>query len=230
MLPLRDINPTTRAPIVTYTLIALNIAVYVYQFMFLAQSQTLAFVQQHAVVPVHLLSGYGPSLSTPFSSMFMHGGIVHLVSNLWFLHIFGDNVEDALGHLRYAVFYVFAGVVAVLAHAFTDPASALPMLGASGAISGVLGAYLLLYPKARIVTFVFLFTFEVPAVFFILLWFALQLVSGIGSLGQHASTGVAFFAHIGGFVAGVVFLLTTGIPKRRPVAYLGPQIRPRRRS
>lgn len=229
MLPLRDNNPTARAPYVTYAFIALNIAVYVYQFLLLSPDQTMEFVHKHAVVPVHLFSGYGPSLSTPISSMFMHGGIGHLISNLWFLHIFGDNVEDALGHTRYILFYFFTGIVAVLAHAFTDTSSTLPMLGASGAISGVLGAYLLLYPHARIVTFAFLFMFEVPALLFILAWFGLQLFSGLGSLGQQASAGVAFFAHIGGFVAGVVFLLITGKPKTRPVTYLGPRVQTRRR-
>ncbi len=229
MFPLRDNNPTLRAPYITYAFIALNIAVYVYQFLFLAPDQTLEFVQKHAVVPVHLFSGYGPSLSTPVSSMFMHGGIGHLVSNLWFLHIFGDNVEDALGHTRYVIFYLFAGIVAVLAHALTDTNSTIPMLGASGAIAGVLGAYVLLYPHARIVTFAFLFMFELPALFFIFVWFALQLYSGIGSLGHQASAGVAFFAHIGGFVAGILFLLVTGKPKPKPVTYLGPRMPTRRR-
>jgi len=229
VLPLRDINPTTRAPYVTYAFIALNIGVYVYQFLVLGQAQTAEFVARHAVVPMHLFSGYGPSLSTPFTSMFMHGGLGHLVSNLWFLHIFGDNVEDDLGHARYALFYLFTGVAAVLAHSLTDPTSAVPMLGASGAISGVLGAYLMLHPRARIVAFAFLFTFEVPALLFILIWFGMQLFSGLGSLGQQAATGVAFFAHIGGFVAGVAFLLVTGIPKKRPVTYLGPRVPLRRR-
>jgi len=229
VLPLRDINPTSRVPYVTYTFIAMNVAIYVYQFLVLGHAQTLEFVERHAVVPVHLFSGYGPSLSTPFTSMFMHGGLGHLVSNLWFLHIFGDNVEDALGHGRYVLFYVFAGLAAVLAHALTDPASTTPMLGASGAISGVLGAYVLMYPRARIVTFALLFAVEVPALFFILVWFGLQLMSGLDGLGQHASTGVAFFAHIGGFVAGVAFLLVTGLPKKRPVTYLGPRVPLRRR-
>ena len=229
MLPLRDNNPTQRAPYVTYAFIALNIAVFVYQFLLLSPEQTKLFVETHAVVPLHLFSGYGPSLSTPVSSMFMHGGIGHLISNLWFLHIFGDNVEDALGHTRYLVFYFFTGIVAVLAHALTDTSSMVPMLGASGAISGVLGAYLLLYPHARIVTFAFLFMFELPAVFFILAWFGLQVFSGLGSLGQASSAGVAFFAHNGGFAAGVVFLLVTGRPKTRPVTYLGPRISTRRR-
>ncbi len=229
MLPVRDINPTTRIPYFTYAFIALNIGVYVYQFLVLGQAQTAAFVEHHAVVPRHLFSGYGPSLSTPFTSMFMHGGFMHLISNLWFLHIFGDNVEDALGHGRYVLFYFFTGVAAVLAHAFTDPTSSVPMLGASGAISGVLGAYLLLYPRARIVTFAILFTFEVPALLFIAIWFGMQLMSGFNSLGQHANTGIAFFAHIGGFVAGIVFLLVTGRPKKRPVTYLGPRVPLRRR-
>jgi membrane associated rhomboid family serine protease len=230
VIPLRDINPTHRAPFVTYVLIAINVAVYVYQYLLLPQTETLEFVQRFAVVPVHLFSGYGPSLSTPFTSMFMHGGFAHLLSNLWFLHVFGDNVEDALGHLRYTVFYLFTGVAAVLAHSLIDPASSVPMLGASGAISGVLGAYVLLYPRARVVTFIpIFFLFELPAAFFILVWFGGQLLSGFISLGQASGPGIAFFAHIGGFVAGLVFLFVAGKPKTRPVTYLGPRVSTRRR-
>jgi membrane associated rhomboid family serine protease len=224
VLPLRDINPTQRTPVVTYALIAINLAVFVYQYILLAPAQNELFVRQHGVVPFYLLSGYGPALSTPLTSMFMHGGIGHLVSNMWFLHVFGDNVEDALGHFRYVVFYLVTGGVAVLAHAFMDTSSQIPMVGASGAISGILGAYIVLHPRARVVTWAFIFIVEIPAFFFLLFWFVMQLFGGFGSLGQGAaSPGVAFFAHVGGFVAGVALVLAGGRPKG-PVTYLGPRV------
>lgn len=225
VIPLRDINPTRRVPYVTYTIIALNLAMFVYQFIELTPTQNQEFVHQHGVIPYYLLSGYGPSLSTPLSSMFMHGGLGHLVSNMWFLHVFGDNVEDALGRLRYILFYVFTGVVAVFAHALLQPLSQLPLVGASGAISGVLGAYVLLYPRARVVTFVpFFFFFELPAFFFILIWFSLQVFSGFDSLSSTQTAGVAFSAHVGGFIAGLLFVWLGGRPKRNPVTYLGPRV------
>lgn len=225
MIPLRDINPTRRVPYVTYAIIALNLAMFVYQYIELTPTQNQEFVQRHGVVPYFLLSGYGPSLSTPVTSMFMHGGLGHLISNMWFLHVFGDNVEDALGRPRYLFFYFFTGIVAVLVHAFIQPGSHLPLVGASGAISGVLGAYVLLFPRARVVTFVpIFFFFELPAFFFILIWFAMQVFSGCGSLSSTETAGIAFFAHVGGFLAGLAFLLVGGRPKRGPVTYLGPRV------
>ncbi|HEX6240221.1 MAG TPA: rhomboid family intramembrane serine protease [Polyangiales bacterium] len=224
MIPLRDINPTRRAPYVSYALIALNLAVFAYQFLSLSPLENSLFVRRHGVVPLFLFSGYAPSLSTLLSSMFMHGGLLHLVSNMWFLHIFGDNVEDAMGHLRYAAFYVCSGVAAALVHAFTDPGSGLPMVGASGAISGVLGAYLMMFPRARVVTLVFVFLLELPAILFILFWFGIQLFSGFGALSSQQGAGVAFFAHVGGFVAGVVWIVVFGRPPQKPHAYLGPRI------
>jgi membrane associated rhomboid family serine protease len=223
VLPLRDINPTRHVPYVTYVLIAANLAVNVYQLLALSPVENELFVRRHGVVPLFLMSGYGPSLSTLLSSMFMHGGLVHMASNMWFLHIFGDNVEDALGHFRYALFYVFSGIAAALAHALIEPASQLPLVGASGAISGVLGGYLLMFPRARVVTFFPLFfLFELPAFLFILVWFGIQLFSGFGTLGTGQSTGVAFFAHVGGFAAGFAWLLLFGRPRQDPKVYLGP--------
>jgi membrane associated rhomboid family serine protease len=223
VLPLRDLNPTQRAPLVTYFFIVANLVVFVYQFILLTPDQALLMVDQHGVVPAHLLSGYGPSLSTPFTSMFMHGGLAHLANNMWFLHVFGDNVEDVLGPARYFLFYVLTGVASAVAHALIDPGSQVPLVGASGAISGVLGAYILMFPRARVITFAF-FLFEVPAFFFILFWFVIQVFSGFGALGSTQQTGVAFFAHIGGFVAGVLFVLAVGPRKPRPIAYLGPRV------
>jgi membrane associated rhomboid family serine protease len=224
VLPLRDINPTRRAPYVTYLLIAANLAVFVYQFLILTPDQGERFVLRHGVIPQHLFSGYGPSLSTLLTSLFMHGGLGHLASNMWFLHVFGDNVEDVLGHGRYLFFYLLTGVVSVVAHGLVDPSSQIPLVGASGAISGVLGAYIVMFPRARVVTLVILFLFEVPAFFFILFWFVIQVFSGFGALAAPSQAGVAFFAHVGGFVAGVGYVLTTGARQRRPVAYLGPRL------
>ena len=226
MLPLRDINPTRRVPYVTYAFIAINIAMFVYMYIDLTPTQNQAFVQQHGVIPYYLLSGYGPALSTPITSMFMHGSLGHLMSNMWFLHVFGDNIEDTLGRARYVAFYFITGIVAVLAHALIQPSSQLPLVGASGAISGVLGAYVLLYPRAKVVTFVpIFFFFELPAFIFILLWFGLQVVSGYGSLSSTETAGIAFFAHVGGFLAGLGFVALGGRPKKRgPVTYLGPQV------
>jgi membrane associated rhomboid family serine protease len=224
VLPLRDINPTRRVPYVTYLFIALNLAVFVYQFLTLSQLENELFVHRHGVIPLFLLSGYGPALSTLFSSMFMHGGLGHLASNMWFLHIFGDNVEDVLGHFRYALFYLCSGIAAALAHAFIEPGSQLPLVGASGAISGLLGGYLLMFPRARVLTWLLIFMVEIPAFVFILGWFGLQVFFGFGSLATNQSAGVAFFAHVGGFVAGFGWLLLFGRPKPDPRTYLGPQL------
>ena len=222
LLPLRDINPTRRVPVLTYVLIAVNLAVFAYQAFLLNGDQNSLFVQQHGVIPYCLFSGYGPSLSTPFTSMFMHGGLAHVAFNMWFLHVFGDNVEDTLGHFRYLALYFVAGVVAVIAHALTNPMSQMPLVGASGAISGVLGAYIMLHPHARVVTWALvIFVVELPAFVFLIVWFGTQLLSGFSSLGGVDPSGVAFFAHIGGFVAGVLFVLVTGKPK--PMPYLGPR-------
>ncbi len=224
MLPLRDINPTRRLPYVTYLLIALNLAVFAYQFISLSPLDSQLLVRRHGVIPMFLFSGYGPALSTLVTSMFLHGGLLHLISNMWFLHIFGDNVEDAMGHLRYALFYLSTGIVAALVHALTDPGSQLPMVGASGAISGLLGGYLLMFPRARIVTLFVVFLIELPAILFILAWFGLQVFSGFGEPGSNRGAGVAFFAHVGGFVAGVLWLIIFGKPRLAPRTYLGPQL------
>ena len=231
VLPLRDINPTRRVPYVTYGLIALNLGVFAYQLLALSPVENELFVHRHGVVPLFLLSGYGPALSTLLSSMFMHGNLAHIASNMWFLHIFGDNVEDALGHFRYLLFYLFGGVAASVAHAFMDPGSQLPLVGASGAISGVLGGYLLMFARARVVTFIPpFFLLELPAFVFILIWFGINVLSGFGSLGSAQQVGIAFFAHVGGFLAGVIWLVVLGRPKQDPRVYLGPQLRRMRRS
>jgi membrane associated rhomboid family serine protease len=239
VLPLYDDNSDRQStPFVNYAIIALNIFVFVVlQGIGTNEHFTYAF----STVPLEIITGHDvvtpsrvltdavtgqrllvPGLSetpgyvylTLFSSMFMHGGIAHIAGNMLFLWIFGDNIEDRLGHLRYAIFYLLCGVIASLAHVFatyafaTDQASLLvPSLGASGAISGVLGGYILLYPSRRVTVFLFRFLTQVPAWVAIGIWFAFQLVSGLGMLGGGSQQGgVAYAAHIGGFVAGLVLI------------------------
>jgi membrane associated rhomboid family serine protease len=210
MFPLRDINPRRTFPVITYVIIALNVAAFLYQLA-LAQGEPAIFqaiVQRYGLVPYTLTVAHDTQrLPTLITSMFMHGGFMHLGLNMWMLHIFGDNVEDALGKVRFIVFYLTAGIFAAIAHVLIDPSSTLPMVGASGAISGILGAYIRLFPKARVVAvlpiFIIFIVRELPAFWFIGVWFLLQLIEGFGSLDSSTSEGIAFFAHIGGFVAGV---------------------------
>ncbi len=226
MIPLRDSIPTRTFPGVTIALIAVNVAVFVFQLSLGRAAGAL--VASFGAVPAQL-TGSAPHAApviapglTLVTSMFLHGGLMHLLGNMVFLWIFGNNVEDAMGHVRFLVFYVLCGVAAALAHVASNPGSNLPMVGASGAISGVLGSYFLLYPHARIVTLVFLGffaqTINVPAFFFLGFWFLLQSLSGAASLGARGG-GVAWFAHIGGFVAGMVLLLGF---KRRGVRLWSP--------
>jgi membrane associated rhomboid family serine protease len=221
MIPLRDINPTRSTPVATYTLLVTNVAVFLYQVS-LGPGAGEAFVMRFGMIPYYLTdSVHLPSFTTPLTSMFLHGGWLHLIFNVWFLHVFGDNVEDALGKTRFVAFYVATGLAAALAQTLVDPGSRVPMVGASGAISGVLGAYVRMYPGARVVTlipfFVLMLIRHVPAGFFIAFWFIGQLVSGMGSLGRSSGGGIAFFAHIGGFVAGLLLLgLFRG--RRRPAS------------
>jgi membrane associated rhomboid family serine protease len=215
MLPIRDLNRSRRAPVVNLLLIGVNAACFLYE---LALGPGLErFVMQAAFVPERFFSPGGPGLPAELGSallsMFLHGGWAHFLGNMLFLWIFGDNVEDRLGHLRYLVFYLLAGYAATFAHAFAASGSAVPAIGASGAISGVLGAYVFLYPRARIVTLVFLGFFiqtvELPALVYLPLWFLMQFLQGLASLGVPEAAsggGVAWFAHIGGFVAGPLLL------------------------
>jgi len=213
MIPIRDENPTTLVPWVTVSLIAANLLTFVFEVSLGARLRP--FLDQFGAIPARLLSsgrvdGPGlPAFVTVFSSMFLHGGLLHVGGNMLYLWIFGNNVEDAMGHLRYLFFYLISGVVAVYAHAVTDPASTMPMIGASGAISGVLGAYVVLFPRARVLTLVpfglFLQLIRVPAVFVLGFWIVLQLLSGLLSRGAPGG-GVAWFAHVGGFLAGVVLV------------------------
>jgi membrane associated rhomboid family serine protease len=207
MLPLRDENPTRSTPYVNYILIAINILVFIFQVM-LGTSQE-AFVYQFALIPEQVTRGLdvGDVLDI-FTSMFMHAGLAHIGGNMLYLWIFGDNVEEAMGHGRYLFFYLIGGITASAAHILTNPGSQLPTVGASGAIAAVLGAYLILYPQSRVMTLIFLGYFVrmamVPAIFVLGLWFVLQLFQGVLTLGAADVGGVAFWAHIGGFVAGLI--------------------------
>jgi membrane associated rhomboid family serine protease len=207
MLPLRDEYPSLRTPIVNYTLIAVNIIVFIWQWMVGQENPQLVY--QFALVPAQVTSGLSPDdFLHVLTSMFMHGGIAHIGGNMLYLWIFGDNIEDAMGHGRYLFFYLLGGVFASTAHILSNPNSVIPTVGASGAIAAVLGAYLILFPRARVLTLVSLGFFirmtMVPAIIVLGLWFILQLFQGVLTLGGPDMGGVAFWAHIGGFVVGLV--------------------------
>src|SRR6266849_10234340 len=209
MIPLRDTRPSFSTPIVTVFLIAINALVFLYMVMLDPFSQN-DFIRQYALIPAR----FNPVAL--LTSMFLHGGWMHVIGNMWFLWIFGDNVEDVLGHGKYLVFYLLCGVAAGMTQVMFNPYSRLPMVGASGAIAGVMGAYLIKFPQSRIITVVFIFIFltriEVPAVLMLLYWFAIQLFSGLGSIGysQANQGGTAFFAHVGGFIAGMILVKLLG--------------------
>ncbi|MBC7359106.1 MAG: rhomboid family intramembrane serine protease [Desulfacinum sp.] len=217
MIPLRDANPSRRVPVVNYLIISLCVLAFLYEL--LLGPQLRVFLFQYGIVPVRYtrpeVAAHFSALeqAIPFvSTMFLHGGWMHLIGNMWILHIFGDNVESALGHGRYVLFYLLSGLAASLLHLVTNMHSAVPTIGASGAIAGVMGAYFILYPRARVLTLVplfFIFTVvEIPAYVFLGFWFVMQFFSGAFSLagGQVQAGGVAWWAHVGGFVAGVVLL------------------------
>ena len=224
MIPIRDVNPSRGTPVVTYVLIAICVLVFIYEQ--LLGPQLRRFLLEYGLVPIRYSDRQiaahfttGEQLWPFVTSMFLHGGWLHLIGNMWTLYIFGDNVEDFLGHHRYLFFYLVCGVTAGVLHLVTNLDSRLPTIGASGAIAGVMGAYLLLFPRARIVTLLpifFFFTFvEVPAYVFLGFWFLLQFFSGVGGFlsGQGGAGGIAWWAHIGGFLAGV-FLVRLLQPDR----------------
>jgi membrane associated rhomboid family serine protease len=219
VIPLRDANPTRRTPVITLALITLCFVAFAIELVVEAQSgdEGLArFIQQHGSVPAELTAAVrgGRWLSEPvldvLTSMFLHAGWLHILGNMLYLWIFGNNVEDRLGRVAYLVFYLLGGAVAVAAQTLINPSSDVPLVGASGAIAATLGAYLVLFPAARIQSLVFLGFFyqliAVPAVIVLGFWFVLQVIDGLGSLGAATGSdaGVAFFAHIGGFVAGAL--------------------------
>jgi len=217
MIPIRDENPRRISPLITLTIIIANVMIFVYQ-LFLPREALGAFIQQYAAIPNLLI--HGQNLHAIVTSMFLHGGVLHLAGNMLYLWIFGDNVESLCGHFRFLLFYLLCGFAAFLGHFITEPFSTVPMLGASGAISGVLGAYFLRFPRANVVVVIPLFffiwpTFHVPAVIVLGLWFIYQIWNGISI--PAVGGGVAWFAHIGGFVAGL--LLVRAFEQRRRAGY-----------
>ncbi len=206
MIPLRDTIRSRHFPIVTWLLLGANTIVFVFQLT-LGSDALENFVGSFALVPASWMQDPVWFTLTLFSSMFMHAGWFHFLSNMWTLYIFGDNVEDRMGPVGFLSFYLLSGVAAGLMQTFVDPFSAIPLLGASGAIAGVMGAYILLYPRARVVTliplFIFFTTINIPAIFFLGFWFVSQLFSGLASLGATMG-GVAWWAHIGGFMFGLI--------------------------
>lgn len=220
MIPLRDTIPSSRFPIVNLALIALNSAVFVYELSL--GPHLTHFIGAYGLVPArfHALAPHG--VAPLVTSMFLHGSWLHLIGNMLFLYIFGDNVEDRLGHVRYLLFYLLSGAAAGLAQVYSLMDSTMPMVGASGAIAGVSGAYFLFFPTSRIITLVpILFFFqiiEVPAVVFLLLWFLMQLFYGFATVSVHgrAVGGVAWWAHVGGFVFGMIAAPLL-VPRQRPV-------------
>jgi membrane associated rhomboid family serine protease len=228
MFPYRDDNPTLATPVVTYALILLNVAVWVLVQGMGAEPYLSKSVCELGLIPGEFLgrlpSGYAVPMSesttcvmdadqewfAPVTSMFLHGGWFHLIGNMWFLWLFGNNVEDSQGHGRYAAFYLLSGLAAAAAQTLVNPSSPIPMVGASGAISGVMGAYVVLYPRVRIHMLVILGFFitriAVPAFLMLGYWFLIQILGGLPGLGQEEGGGVAFWAHAGGFIAGAVLI------------------------
>jgi len=208
LIPLKDLNPRRSYPVVNVALILCNIAVFIYQLS-LPPQHLKAFLLSNATIPARLVAWTGGYVSAEaaflplLTSMFLHSGIAHILGNMLFLWIFGDNVEDYFGHVAYLFFYLSCGIGSGLLHVLFNFHSTLPALGASGAISGVMGAYLVLYPRSQVLTLVFIFLIPIPAVLILGYWFLIQFVEGVTSLGAVPSGGVAWWAHVGGFVMGM---------------------------
>jgi membrane associated rhomboid family serine protease len=221
MFPLRDTIRTRSFPVVNWLIILTNVGVFLYFEVGLSSRALARLIDNYGLVPLTLSSGSPHALLTIYTSMFLHAGWLHLISNMWALYIFGDNVEDRMGPLRYLLFYLVAGTVAALTQSFMSAGSRLPLVGASGAIAGVLAAYLVLYPGARVLTLILIVIIplfvEIPAIFYLLFWFATQFFAGVTSLSGAAASqgGVAYWAHIGGFFTGLLLVLLFA---RRPSA------------
>jgi membrane associated rhomboid family serine protease len=212
MFPLKDTEPTYSPPVVTIALIVVNLLVFLFEMSLGPRTRNL-FIETYGLVPDYF------RFRAILTSMFLHGGWLHVLGNMWFLWIFGDNVEDLLGHAKFLLFYLMCGVAAALGQVFTSPFSTVPMVGASGAIAGVMGAYMIKFPRARVLTLVFIFIFittlEIPAPIMLAYWFVIQLFSGLGSISAHMSQGgVAFFAHVAGFISGIVLIKVLGTRER----------------
>jgi len=240
MIPIKDTIHSRSFPLITWLLVILNVLVFVFIELPLSQSGLERLVATYGVTPnqcaapilkglsLAVIPGIGvlvQGCAVPLiTSMFLHGGWLHIIGNMWVLIIFGDNVEDRMGSMRYLVFYLTCGVVSGLTQAFIAPNSAVPAIGASGAIAGVLAAYMILFPRARVVTFIPLFILpwfvNIPSLIFIAIWFLLQFFSGVAALGGGVSGGVAYWAHVGGFVCGLLLVwLFAGGPRQRPKSY-----------
>ncbi len=228
MLPIKDDIPTERTPVITIALIVINCLVYAYEFLLGPEGFTL-FTIKWGLIPIEATTGLEltPNMSTSsaanlFTSMFMHGGIVHLGGNMLYLWIFGNNIEDKLGRFKFTLFYLASGLAAAAVFIATNTHGQVPMVGASGAIAGILGAYLIMYPKAKVLTLIFIVYFirmvRIPAVILLGFWFFLQVLNGLPALGAEGG-GVAWFAHIGGFVFGVIVFKF--FVKRRRVVHAG---------
>jgi membrane associated rhomboid family serine protease len=223
-IPLKDLNPRRTYPVVNTLLILTNVIVFLYQLT-LPPHEYQAFVMANATIPSHIrgvLSGHGSfeaAFLPIFTSMFLHSGFMHIAGNMLFLWIFGDNVEDYFGHLPYLLFYLVCGIGSGLTHIIFNYHSPLPALGASGAISGVMGAYIVLYPRARVLTLVFIFFIPIPAFIILGYWFLLQFLAGVSSVGVAATGGVAWWAHVGGFLLGMLITVLSLGDRRESVSY-----------
>lgn len=223
MIPIRDANPSRSFPIMTISLIIINVIIFLFEVS--AGRNLEVLFNQFALIPDRYFSlaaggafNYIERFYPFITSQFLHGGWMHIIGNMWFLWIFGDNIEDRLGHFKYILFYLMCGVAAGLTHVYTNPSSPVPTVGASGAIAGVMGGYTILYPRARVLTlFIILFFIrfiEVPAFLFLGVWFLIQFLSGAATMAASgANAGVAWWAHIGGFVVGIILILV--LPRRR---------------
>jgi rhomboid family protein len=213
MIPLKDINPTRTTPVVNILLIVANVVIFFYMVGTMTPAAGNAFIMANGTVPLRVtlfLQGRATAegaLLPLVTSMFLHGGLMHLAGNMLFLWVFGDNVEDYFGHLGYLVFYLVCGVGSGLIHVLFNLGSRIPAVGASGAISGVMGAYAVLYPRHRILTFFFVFLIPVPAILILGYWFVIQFLEGVGGVGMGSTGGVAIWAHIGGFLIGVLIAM-----------------------
>lgn len=218
MIPLRDTQPSYTFPVVTALLIALNVLAFFYELS-LEDFTRNEFINVFGIVPARTVS-YSSLTAHALTSMFLHGGWLHLIGNMWFLWIYGDNVEDILGHGKYLLFYLLCGVGAAFVHVYFNPESRVPTIGASGAIAGVMGAYCVKFPHSRILMlvpiFIFLTTLEVPAFLVLMYWFVIQIFSGVGSVADSnvSRGGVAFLAHVGGFLAGIFLIYVLGTRDR----------------
>lgn len=231
MIPLRDNIRSSRYPVVSVALIALNVLVFLYELSLAPPARAL-FFQTFGVVPNQIggpaavlaafTTGQWSSLLPLVTAAFVHGGWLHLIGNMWYMWVFADNIEDHLGHGRFLLFFLVAAVLGNYSQVLADPTSAIPLVGASGAVAGVLGAYLLQFPRAKVLALVpigfFITVTEVPAVVFLFIWFLLQLLSGVASVGVNAMAGVAWWAHVGGFLAGILLLRLLS-PRRRQYPY-----------